>query len=116
MLCEAELAGLLVDPRQKADILGGKPPYVLPDPVTKNQHESLSGFWWIAEIWPKIVHRKDSQGEWQGSIHLNLGQRRWIPAGSLVHRSVQQRLNDAKLAYKPRNLPDQHTIVEDQCE
>ena len=34
MLCEAELAGLLVDPRRKGDILGGKPPYVPPDPVT----------------------------------------------------------------------------------
>jgi Uncharacterized alpha/beta hydrolase domain (DUF2235)/Domain of unknown function (DUF4136) len=29
MLCEAELAGLLVDPHRKFHILGGKPPYVV---------------------------------------------------------------------------------------
>ena len=36
MLCEAEFAGLSVDPQRKADILGGKPPYVAPDAITKN--------------------------------------------------------------------------------
>ena len=32
LLCEAELAGLKVDWQRKADILGGKLPYVAPDP------------------------------------------------------------------------------------
>jgi hypothetical protein len=39
IVCEAELAGLIVDQTRKSDILGGKPPYVAPDPLTKNQHE-----------------------------------------------------------------------------
>lgn len=115
MLCEAEVAGLLVDPHRKADILGGKPPYVLPDPVTKNQHESLQGFWWIAEIWPKIVHHQNAQGTWRRSIRLNFGRRRWIAPGPLVHESVEQRLNDPKLGYKPSNLPGERSVVEDRC-
>ncbi len=115
MLCEAELAGLSVDPHRKADILGGKPPYVPPDPVTKNQHESLQGFWRIAEVWPKVVHRQSVQGAWHRSIRLNLGRRRWISPGSLVHRSVEQRLNDTRLGYKPKNLPGQRGVVEDRC-
>ena len=115
MLCEAELAGLLVDPHRKADTLGGKPPYVPPDPATKNEHESLQGFWWIAELWPKVVHRQTTQGEWQRSIRFNLGRRRWISPGSLVHRSVEQRLSDTQLGYKPNNLPSQRSVVEDRC-
>jgi len=114
MLCEAEFAGLLVDPRRKADILGGKPPYVPPDPVTKNQHESLQGFWWIAEIWPKIVHRQTAQGTWNASIRLNFGRRRWIASGSLLHESVEQRLNDKGLGYKPGNIPSQRKMVADR--
>jgi hypothetical protein len=105
----------LVDPNRKADVLGRKPPYVPPDPLTKNQHESLLGFWWIAEVWPKIVHRQNAQGEWHRSIQLNLGRRRWISPGSLVHKSVEQRLNDARLGYKPINLPSQRTVVDDRC-
>jgi uncharacterized protein (DUF2235 family) len=31
MLCEAELAGLKIDPHRKAEILGGKFPYIAPD-------------------------------------------------------------------------------------
>src|SRR5258707_60957 len=57
MLCEAELAGLRLDGPRVSEILGGVPPYVAPDYATRNQHESLSGAWWIAEFWPKVVHR-----------------------------------------------------------
>jgi len=115
MLCEAELAGLLVDPQRKADILGGKPPYIPPDPTTRNQHESLHGFWWIAEVWPKIVHRQTAQGEWYRSIRFNFGRRRWISPGSLIHESVEQRLANAGLEYTPSNLPQQRRITRDRC-
>lgn len=115
MLCEAEIAGLLVDPSRKSNILGAKPPYVPRNPVTKNQHESLQGFWWIAEVWPKVVHRQNAQGEWHRSIHLNLGHNRWIAPGSLVHESVEQRVNDPDLGYNPNNLPSQRTTVKDRC-
>ncbi len=113
ILCEAELAGLLVDPGRKAAILGGKPPYVSPDPTTKYQHESLRGLWWIAEVWPKVVHVPTTQGTWANSIRFNLARRRWIPSDSLVHESVEQRLHKAEPPYKPTNLPDKRNIIKD---
>jgi uncharacterized protein (DUF2235 family) len=115
MLCEAELAGLKLDQQRKADILAGKPPYVPPDPLTTNQHESLCGFWWMAEFWPKVVHVQDTQGEWHKSIRVNLGRRRWIPPGIFVHESVEQRLADTSLSYKPSNLPAQRSTIGDRC-
>jgi uncharacterized protein (DUF2235 family) len=111
MVAQAESSGLTVDPTRKADVLGGKPPYAAPDPVTKNLHESLRGLWWIAEVWPKIVHVQTSPGVWKKSVRANLGRRRWIAEGSLVHASVKQRLDDKSLGYAPRNLPEERHIV-----
>jgi uncharacterized protein (DUF2235 family) len=105
MVAEAESSGLVVDPSQKAHLLGGEPPYVEPDPLTKNQHESLRGLWWIAEVWPKIAHLQISPGVWKKLIRVNLGRRRWIAEGSLVHASVKQRIEDQSLGYAPKNLP-----------
>jgi len=112
MLGEAERAGLRVDQYRKADILGGKPPYVAPDSATTNQHESLKGWWWIAELWPKLTHRQVTPGVWRQSIRVNLGRRRLIPADALVHESVQQRLERVP-DYKPRNLPQQRHVLSD---
>ncbi len=115
MLCEAELAGLTIDPHQKADILGGTPPYVAHDPLTRNQHESLRGSWWIAELWPKIVNVKNDQGKWKKSIRINLGRRRWISPDSVVHESVKQRLANAVPPYEPGNMPQQPGVIQDRC-
>ena len=114
MVCEAKLAGLMVDAQREADIMGGKSPYVAPDPLTKNQHESLHGAWWIVEIWPKIVHEQRDDGTWKRSLRMNLGRRRWIADGALVHQSVEQRIN-GNVGYRPNNLPQQHSIVSDHC-
>jgi uncharacterized protein (DUF2235 family) len=115
MLCEAEIAGLLVDPSRKDDILGGKPPYVRPEATTKNQHESLEGWWWIAEVWPKIAHQKTADGIWHKSIRVNLGRRRKILPGVVIHDSVAQRLSDSNLRYMPSNLPEQRVVIGDRC-
>jgi uncharacterized protein (DUF2235 family) len=115
ILCEAELAGLIVDPNRKAEILGGKPPNVAPDPLTKNQHESLQGWWWVAEFWPKIVHIKTDQGTWKKSIRINFGRRRRISPDSVVHESVKQRLAKAVPPYGPSNLPDELGVIHDRC-
>jgi len=115
MLCEAVLADLKVDQQRRVDILGGKLPYVAPDPTTKNQHESLRRFWWIAEVWPKLGSVLAADGTWHKRIRLNLGQRRWISPDALVHDSVKQRLADSTLRYKPSNLPQQPRFVEDLC-
>jgi uncharacterized protein (DUF2235 family) len=114
MLCEAELAGLIVDQSRKAEILGGKPPYVAPDPTSKNQHESLHGWWWIAEVWPKIVHVETAPGKWGKAVRVNFGRRRWISPDPLVHESVKVRVEDASLHYVPGNLPQQRAIVQDR--
>jgi uncharacterized protein (DUF2235 family) len=115
MLCEAELAGLIVDPHRKAEILGAKPPYVAPDPLTRNQHESLERWWWIAEIWPKIVNIKNDQGIWKKSIRMNFGHPRLIPLDSVVHESVKQRQASADPPYQPSNLPEKPGVVQDRC-
>jgi uncharacterized protein (DUF2235 family) len=114
MLCEAELAGLAVNPNRRDQILGGGSPFVAPDPTTTNQHESLRGWWWIAEFWPKVVHVHDAQGKWMKSLRVNLGRRRWIAPGSVMHKSVQVRLADQSIGYRPTNLPKQYVIAEDQ--
>ncbi len=112
MVCEAEPTGLKIDAGRKADILGGKPPYVAPDPLTKNQHESLKGPWWIAEFWPKLCAYPvpvagQSEPEWKHRLRLNLGRSRIIPPGVHVHQSVIDRIKGVP-NYKPKNLPQQN--------
>src|SRR6266566_8493914 len=115
MVCEAELAGLVIDQQLAADILGANPPNVASDQNTKNQHESLRGWWWIAELWPKVVHIETPEHTWRKSIRVNLGRRRWIAQDSWVHRSVEQRLANPNLGYRPSNLPQQRRPVDDHC-
>jgi uncharacterized protein (DUF2235 family) len=64
MVCEAEAVGLRVDQNRKADMLGGKPPYVAPDPLTKNQHESL----WRSLVDRRTVAEDCLQGDFSGSM------------------------------------------------
>ena len=106
MLDEAEHAGLRLDPKRRADILGARAPYVAPDPASNHQHNSLRGWWWIAELWPKVSHRQTKSGGWRPYIRVNLGRRRFIPAGALIHESVNQRLQQVP-GYRPPNLPKQ---------
>jgi uncharacterized protein (DUF2235 family) len=115
MLCEAEGAGLRIDQQKKQNIFGADPRYVAPDRLTANQHESLKGAWWIAELWPKIAHVKGADGSWKRHVRLNLGRRRWIAPNSVVHDSVQQRLASPTLKYRPPNLPQQVAIATDSC-
>ena len=114
MLGEAEAAGLRISHQRKAEILGGKPPYVAPDALTVNQHESLHGVWWIAELWPKVVSVQTAAGEWKKRIRINLGRRRKFAPNPLVHESVEQRLNGAAYPYHPKNLPEQRRTVHDR--
>lgn len=66
-------------------------------------------------MWPKVVHRLKADGEWSKSIQLNLGRKRWISPGSVIHESVAQRLSDSRVGYKPGNLPDQRSVIPDRC-
>lgn len=114
MMDEAESAGLRIDQERKAEILGGKPPYVAPDPLTKNQHESLHGLWWIAELWPKKVSVHDPSGAWHERFRVNLGKRRTFAPNPLVHESVEERLKGTAFPYDPSNLPHPWRIVRDR--
>jgi uncharacterized protein (DUF2235 family) len=115
MLCEAELESLSVDLTRKANILGAQPPNVAPDPTTRNQHESLRGWWWIAEFWPKVAHKQQPDHTWKRILRINLGRRRFISPNPLVHESVEVRLRDTTLGYRPKNLPTNRQTVLDQC-
>jgi uncharacterized protein (DUF2235 family) len=120
MLCEAESAGLLLDARKVMDVLGGKVPYVPPNPKGK-LHKSLHGFWYLGEIWPKLHYRSvivpgQVQPEWKRGIRFNLGRARKIPEGVHIHQSVFDRIRDVP-EYRHKNLPQQHvTEQENACE
>lgn len=93
MLREASDAGLLVEPGKRDTVLGQSGGgYAAPDANAKI-HESLKGFWWLAEFLLKR-HYNWKKGEWEH--RMNLGRRRTIPPGSLIHESAYQRGNEYK--------------------
>ena len=83
MIEEAKEAGLLVDPNKQGDVLGltGNGKYV-PAKPNAPRHESLKGWWNIAEFIPKH-HWNWKTSQWEH--RMNLYRRRTIPPASLVH-------------------------------
>jgi uncharacterized protein (DUF2235 family) len=111
MLAEAESAGLQLDPVRKGLIFGQMPDPPVPtdilyDPPTSwKLHHSLTWKWWVQEIVPHIYYNKDDGKEYR---RVPLGLRlRQLPAGSLVHRSVMDRMlapPPGAAPYAPRNV------------
>jgi uncharacterized protein (DUF2235 family) len=97
MLREAITHGLLVDEDRVAAVLGrAGMEYVAPDALAQ-MHESLTGFWRLAEFLPK------KHFDWKvGRVRrrMNFFRRRTIPENSLVHESAFQR-GDAYRARLP---------------
>jgi uncharacterized protein (DUF2235 family) len=88
MLEEAKQAGLLVDETKVQEVLGkGSAKHARPDPNAE-MHESLKGWWNLAELIPK-KHFDATTGETRRKP--NLWARRRIPAGSPVHESAFER-------------------------
>jgi uncharacterized protein (DUF2235 family) len=120
MLCEAQSAGLMLDPQKVTDVLGGKIPYAPPDPRAE-LHKSLHGFWWLGEIWPKhhfycVPVPGQAAPEWKSNIRFNLARPRTIPERAHIHQSVFDRMRD-KAEYRPKNLPAQYAVEnENVCE
>jgi uncharacterized protein (DUF2235 family) len=120
MLCEAQSAGLPLDPQKVIDLLGGKVPYVPPNPKGK-LHKSLHGFWWLGEIWPKRYYYPvpvpgQTRPKWKPGITVNLGRTRRIPEGVHIHQSVFERMRQVA-EYRPKNLPQQYVReLENACE
>jgi uncharacterized protein (DUF2235 family) len=123
MLREASLAGLRIDDRKAALVLGRlherdeAVKYVKPDAAAE-MHDSLTGAWWILQFLPHKYWDKELRRiRWM----LPMFTRRDIPAdkSTVMHESVQQRLNEVA-AYKPTNLPgrqlSQHFSMEPRVE
>src|SRR5580704_6015550 len=119
MLCEAQSAGLRLDPQKIVDVLGGKYPYWPPD-QKGILHKSLRGFWWLGELWPKLYyHPVEIPGhapKWKRGITVNFGRRRIILDGVHIHQSVIDRMRDVP-GYRPKNLPQQYVPEQENvCE
>jgi hypothetical protein len=101
MLCEALPLGLLVD-RQKAEHVLGRvpPPPIAPDPKAK-EHNSLTFWWWLLEFLPHTYYDPAlRKTRWR----IPLGAPRLIPAGSVLHATVKEKLA-IDPSYRPLNLP-----------
>jgi uncharacterized protein (DUF2235 family) len=89
MVREAVANGLLIDETKRSAILGrgGDPRYMPPDPNAK-AHQSLRGFWHVAEfLWKRHYDRATGRERYR----MNLYRRREMPPGSLVHASAFER-------------------------
>ena len=116
MINEAKTAGLKTSTAMVNYLVLGKPRkdsarvYTPPDPVGM-LHRSLKGPWWILEFLPKRTKwrewmRRPSFVGW----YLPLGEPRPIPEGSLIHRSVLERIT-AEPDYCPVNFPPKQVRV-----
>ncbi len=104
MADEARRAGLRLDRDRVTAALaraGSRPDAFGP------AHESLTGAWRLLEWWPKRWwdSRTDTY-RWR----IPLGERRFIPAGAIVHQSVQARLSHPDSRYAPPNLPREFAL------
>jgi len=114
MMVEAQNFGLRIDPRKAERVLDAPDQssspsmdmqYVRPDPDAMI-HESLKGPWWILEIFPhRIYNKRDERPHWA----IPLGQHRVIPEGSLIHKSVFDRMEKME-TYRPKNLPFKYQV------
>ena len=107
MLNEATEAGLVLV-QDRVDLVLGRHPSTYPhvEPLYKKPqhslvHHSLKGVWWILELLPHVYYDKDHGQEF---YRVPLGARRELPAMSLVHPSVVERINHPSAGYKPANL------------
>ena len=106
MVEQAERFGLRFEPRSKAVIL---PPrdtkdYAAPDPKGQ-KHESLKGWWWIAEFLPKRIEDPAAGFATRWIIHA--GRHRYVAQDAKIHPSVYERMK-AVPGYRPANLPGEH--------
>jgi uncharacterized protein (DUF2235 family) len=110
MINQAKEAGLQTSAAMVNYLVLGKPrkdtPRVYTPPsATAKMHNSLTAFWWILEVFPKLTKWR----EWAGrrsllGLYLPLGEPRPIPDAAIVHRSVFDRIAAVR-DYRPVNLP-----------
>ena len=101
MILEAVQAGLVVDTQKEQQLY--QPPNVQPDFKAKI-HNSLVSWWLPLEILPKrYFDFKTKTKKWE----IPWGKPRFIPEDSLIHRSVEERMEKVP-GYNPKNLPDKN--------
>jgi uncharacterized protein (DUF2235 family) len=110
MVAQAEIFGLRFNPKAKAIILPEKdtPQYVAPNSAA-DQHESLLGWWWIAEFIPKSI--RDPAAGFATRWIIPGGRHRHVAEGSTIHASVFERKKRLP-SYAPPNLPTQSVQVQ----
>jgi len=87
---------------------GTKRDYAKPSP-TSTLHDSMNWVWRIAEYLPKRkIWHDDPEMKKQSGYYFPRSERRYIPAESEIHLSVQERINAEK--YDPPNLVKDHVI------
>ena len=103
MLDEAKTKGLLVSPGREQKILGATDPSMTRPSCTGMLHKSLTGFWWVLEVFPRRFWDAKAvppRMRWK----IPLASPRHMGVASEVHSSVCNRiLQDS--TYRPTNLP-----------
>ena len=110
MVGEAERFGIRFNPKAKAIILPAKDTneYAAAS-ATAVQHESLQGWWWIAEFFPKSI--KDPANNFQSRWIIPWGRYRRVLENAKIHGSVFERQKNHHPPYQPTNLPKQFDTV-----
>jgi uncharacterized protein (DUF2235 family) len=93
MLREAEAAGLICEPTKRDAVFGQAGGGYAPPDAHAPMHQSLKGFWWLAEfLWKR--HWDWNKDVWKH--RPNLGRRRTIPPSSFIHEVAYQRGEEYK--------------------
>ncbi len=110
MVEQAKQFGVRIHPKGEAAIIPTiDTPSAAAPSATAMKHESLRGFWWIAEYLPK-PYRDPSKGFKKRWI-LHRGRPRHVAEGVNVHASVFAR-KAAIPSYDPPNLPSTYATVQ----
>lgn len=112
MIDEAKKFGLRVDKNMENLIIPKVPNanYSAPDPAGV-AHESLTGFWHIAEWVPKIY--SDPAHGFRKRLMIHMYRRRFVASNPVpnVHSSLDKRINNPAMNYNPTNLPRPYKVI-----
>ena len=108
MMSEAMSCGLKFDPHKAQAMLGNPSSLGMTAPDLGGLlHNSLTKAWWIAEFLPHKYYDEKTKGpKWR----IPVGTRREIPAASVLHQTVLDKLN-LRNGYQPKNLVEPDGLI-----
>jgi uncharacterized protein (DUF2235 family) len=106
MALEAKKAGLKIDTEKLRQVLHKT--RIVPPAWANPKHESLTGWWCLAEFFPKIPKSKEPGIHWP---RLGLFRGRALRGGELIHRSALRRIRRSALGYAPKNLTPEFQVT-----